>query len=709
MDSSSTKRKAVPPRIGKRNTVDTIVSKISYDSVIPVTFLPDPRSFIAKCKPYDIIQGKIPIDVADVVIEQRSPQATSPPRRPSLWRRSLSPPLKLGKPEETSEEDEEVNPEFFVSTISPSPLLGKVAAPTRPQWAAKQLSDSTPYQLLCSRDAKSRVRYILDDADFVWCRANDVSPESLQRCITYLEWANVSYLLQARPTSEKEPKKGELQTRYNGSSASKTDNPCALCGKAVEIARSDGHRSTSFVHGTCGALGMQCCECDTVSHLQCWYVSVLPHRPEQWQCDGCFIASQHKRRYTVRCIVCGRAGGVLLPYRAKGAEVNGVDSGSSTGTSHMAHVSGDAACHAACALAFPELSIRQSPTILLRSGAVDMSMRPCVVPSRRFSKQWQSLNCMYCQHASFPCVQCHHPRCYETMHPSCAADAGTLDCYYTDDRKSLSNPGSPTSEISHTSPSFKSIDTSFEVPSSSVADLPPSSFLPTQWSGCSAYCPKHFGFSLSNSVGSSSLAVRAEKEAMQLDLTGLLTGHVPDDSTAPPVVKKRGRGRPPLALAKRRMEEKGLVEQLKQYWLQRRQSRRMVSATWINEINVTKTRPILCCALRPELIKISATQVRLSHYLCLVPEWQQMLVVALEGELPLPDEEYDDVQQYRKTAVAQTRRAGNTVELLQRLHQVKDNLDTVMHLTEQLKQASALRTKEVELELSWMDKLCDWS
>ena len=195
---------------------------------------------------------------------------------------------------------------------------------------------------------------------------------------------------------------------------------------------------------------------------------------------------------------------------------------------------------------------------------------------------------------------------------------------------------------------------------------------------------------------------KAEAEALALDLTGLLTG---GDGVTSPVVKKRGRGRPPVALVQQREAERELILKLHAYWLERREQRRCMSGQLVGEINA-RLRPVVEATLRPEIVKVSADKVRLSHFLSLVPEWQWQLVAIVEGELPLPDEEYDEVQKYRK--VAHTRRSGNTRSLYDRMSTAATQLDLICRITAAMRQECRLRRTSAELEVESLRKLCAW-
>ncbi|XQJ31934.1 PHD-zinc-finger like domain/PHD-like zinc-binding domain containing protein, putative [Leishmania guyanensis] len=798
----------------KKNTVDYIPSKLGYDTAIPVTILEDRSDFIEKCKPYDIIDGPNPLDDSEVTVatRPRTPTALVPPASEvilserlierSSRRRSHS-GLKAEKPPATKQEredEEEQDRAAFIFT-----------RPSRDRWAEERLADHRPYQLVRSSDIETYVQYVLDDVDYDWCEREKVSPESLQRGVTYLEWAYTSSLLKAaRPhvTSPKDSgtaasdsvvtRHGEaahLSSTLSSSHASATvtsngrctysrrqkgkdktsagDVPlflCALCSMPVPvlmsqpwtsaegcatggpnslherqgetthstgafssppIARGDiriGGRYTGSVsalqpplpalHSNRGLSdvgagapdpsqdvqykGLRCCDCGVVAHLRCWFFSEPPKRPEAWICDGCTAYARHHRRSACVCCMCSRPGGVLLPYVSSAAKDNsdGVEPksphvSSPHALSSSAAALSDMVCHAVCALSIPELSVHFHDTVLRRNGLVDMQMRPYVYALRRVGKPRYAMNCVFCHHGSGRCVQCSHPHCFEAMHASCAAEAHTIDWR-------IESPFVPTiasfSSASAGPPAGNSTSNGITPPVS-----PGSSLMSTaSWTSCSPYCRKHYGYAIGNSVSSAALGRKAEAEALALDLTGLLTG---GDGLTSPVVRKRGRGRPPAAVVKQREAERDLISRIRAYWLERREQRRQSSAQLASEINA-RLRPIVEASLRPEIVKVSAEKVRLSHFLSLVPEWQWQLVAIVEGELPLPDEEYDDVQKFRK--VTHTRHSGNTRSLYDKMCASAVQLDLLCQVAEAMKEQCRLRRTSVELELAALRILSGW-
>lgn len=800
-----------------KNTVDYIPSKLAYDTAIPVTILEDRSDFIKKCKPYDIIDGPNPLD---------EPEATDT-TRPQAQSALASPAPEVKKSERSSgranrklhysalkaEKPHAVKRERDTEEGQDGPVV-VFTRPSRHGWAAERLVQHRPYQLVRSNDMETRVRYVLDDVDYDWCERHNISPESLQRGVTYLEWGYVSSLLRAATPHVATPKDvGTVATesvvtrhgdghhslstlssslvgaaaagngrhttsrRQNGKDKTSAGDAamclCALCSKPVHLLTSQPRsgalepskgsanalrkRGGETTHST-GALsssptarggtrvggghargmsspqpsglalpttkafgdasagivspshnlqskGLRCSNCGVVAHLRCWFFSEPPKLPEAWICDGCTIYAHHRKRSAGVCCMCGRAGGVLLPYvsSALKGDSDAVEPGPpQTPAFHGLSSAGalfDTVCHAVCALSIPELSVRPQVTGLRRNGLADVQMRPYIYALRRVGKHKYAMNCQFCQHVSGRCVQCSHPHCFEAMHASCAAEAHTVECQA--ELLCLPAAASPRSTSGGARGGESTSDATTQ-PVSLGSSLSSTLMGTANWTSCSPYCRKHYGYSVGNSVGSAELGRKAEAEALALDLTGLLTG---GDGVTSPVVRKRGRGRPPAALVKQREAERDLILKLRAYWLERREQRRQTSAQLASEINA-RVRPIVEASLRPEIVKISAEKVRLSHFLSLVPEWQCQLVAIVEGELPLPDEEYDDVQKFRKAA--HTRRSGNTRSLYDKMCAAIVQLGLLCRVAEAIKEQCRLRRTSVEQELAALRILSRW-
>ncbi|KPI89014.1 hypothetical protein ABL78_1898 [Leptomonas seymouri] len=823
-----------PALVQKKNTVDYIPSKLSYDTAMPVTILDDRSEFIERFKPYDIIDGPNPLgdvpeaehhnaEVVSLASVDTGKSRRSPPH--SSRKRSRSPLKGAAKNSLVKEESDGDS-----GAAAAPPSLPVFTRPSRSGFAAEWLREGRPYQLLRSCDMETRVRYVLDDCDYEWCAIQNLSPEVVQRGITYLEWAYASSLLMAAtphiddPVIEATPpltssgdtaddSSGQQQKSVSAFSdvgngarsdacgddvSSPTTNAiarlnrarrqieqakqpgadasaftCALCSKNVHLLseeapfgaaeRNDasvaterdggrGHKARSgkaaaaagsrrTSHSAASTVrratwrgqrsnsvgcfpskdvlhqGLRCCKCGVVAHLRCWFLTEPPRMPEAWMCDGCTSYAQHRKRSAGVCCMCGRMGGVVLPYVGSAAAMKDDGTGGSNNgglqPAAQSNARGnvgaapatlsDMVCHAVCAMAMPELAVHHKRTIVRRNGVAKTEERPYVCALRRVGKHKYAMRCVFCEHGGTGrCVQCHHPHCFEAMHASCAAEAHTVDCH-TDVSSSPTSLSPSAGDVRGAAMEARVQPRSAEASSLNNCGGTGGTLSSSElWASCSTYCKKHYGYSVSNSVGSAVLGDKAEAEALALDLTGLLTG---GQGVTSPVVRKRGRGRPPVALVQQREAERDLVQKLRIYWLERREQRRRSSGQLVSEINA-RLRNVVEATLRPEIVKVSADKVRLSHSLSLVPEWQWQLVAVVEGELPLPDEEYDDVQKYRK--VAHTRRSGNTRSLYDRMSVAATQLDLTCRLATAVKHECRVRRTSAELELESLRLLCKW-
>ncbi|CAD2213028.1 PHD-zinc-finger like domain containing protein, putative [Angomonas deanei] len=320
-----------------------------------------------------------------------------------------------------------------------------------------------------------------------------------------------------------------------------------------------------------------------------------------------------------------------------------------------------------------------------------MQQRPYVTqhsPSStlRITKQKYTQHCLYCGNATPPCLRCGHPNCFEMMHPACAAAGKTLEFF-------------PHASLG------ASLDMEHGGGDEQGTEAPHSNVGLLLWSHCVPYCSQHYGALLNrSSLSSHALHTEAERVALKLDLTGKLRKDDNEEFAKPsspvcPTVK-RGRGRPPVAFVQMRRNDQGMCDLIKSYWVEKRKVRHQESARWVTEINDTKVRPIVCASLRPELIKVNLSKVRLSHFLSLVPEWQALIVLYVEGELPLPDFEYMEKNASRARGVsAGTRRSGNNEELRTQMSKALQQMETFHQVCKTLKSEVAVRDSLVRAEL----------
>lgn len=819
------------------HSVDVINSKLSVDTVLPVTFVPKEarQANPSRYKYYEIINGKNPLDEVDV---------SHPPPPPTSDEFMTIEP----KVQQIKEENEKTIDSPQRTTDS------KKARPCRPGWAANTLSSSTPYRRALLSDLERRTRYILDDNDYEWCEYNNIDPKDLGTLFSILEWRYVTHAINAAASSSSETggdggplinalESAPRRNRGNGSTMTSANcldagnggtgtsgRICAVCckpgqklppsfyykqkdyahsiGNAESSSRgrgkknADGSMSTAEgeEEGNVGisSYGFSCHVCNAWAHTHCWGLTKVPAlSPSGWECDACFLLNIHKRRSTLRCVKCNRSGGVMIPYVSTGIvspsarDTGGSYSGDgSHGRGKMGRASPastppvtaaaaiaqnkqhlppgtDGMCHVVCALAFSDTALYAPRTVIHPSGLVDRTCRPYAyalpvnsapsvgaslfvsstasstggtVAPRRYNTKQRAQLCIFCQH-EVGCVRCSYPRCFETMHPSCAADEQSLECFSASFHHQ--SPFLPKKDrISH---DVKEKSGSTQIKQEKLSDKEntsptinsSSSSACVYWHSCHTYCRQHFNFASRGMAGWRQLAEEAEEAALKADLAELLRRAKEDEETSEdqqhgadavksnyldvgstPIPRKRPRGRPPSAIVEQRKAYRQVVDCVTSYWQQKRRIRRSESGDQVVAIN-HRHLPIVSAALRPEIIKISPDTVRLSHFLSLVPEWQLWLVSAVEHELPIPDEEYTDVQTYRKEAAIGTgvssRRAGGKGGDSDGAAAEATQLQMMQRMTSKLKEVTAaiqqqvkLRQVQVELDVAILENRCQW-
>lgn len=671
---------------------DAITSTLGYESVLPVTRVSeDIRS--SKYKYFEIVAGKNPFD------EEKTP--TPPPASAEQLISSAAP-------------SPSPSPTLESGAVLPSPLLPGMAAsqPRRAGWANELFAPTTPYSIVHDADLTERPRYVLDDADYAWCERRKVAPHDIELLFTLLEWEYVSRVVRVS-SSPKEL----LLIEQNSDSRRPGDLPrCELCRLPVRplrfsmrqraAAADDSDKSELEEEIDPASYGFPCHDCGLHLHLQCWLLTEVPRDADSWVCDGCWLLSQHKRKNVLRCALCGRTDGVMVPYLASATPASpppwsdsdgGADDeehtttyrgGSSNGNGSMP----DTMCHLVCALAFPETAVFVPPTRLRRNGLVDRTCRPYVYnvmninpnspaqPSRhRFPKQKKSLVCQLCEREVGMCVHCSYPRCYETIHPSCASKAHTTECFITPDAVSSS----------------------------------------ASWQ-CFAYCPRHYNHASRGTGVWRQLSEAAESAVAKSDIAELLRRTREEEAESESAFsmrpRKRARGRPPSAVVQQREAYRRVSAAAMGYWMKKRRERRAESGQKVALIQ-QHVSPIVSAVLRPEIIKVSATDVRLTHFLSLVPEWQLWLISAVEHELPVPDDEYTD-NGYRKdiarncgSPTGSSARAVEEGEALgtTRLQQLYGMTQQLTKITDAMRSQATVRREQVEVEVEMLRLRCGWT
>ncbi|EAN90022.1 hypothetical protein C3747_33g229 [Trypanosoma cruzi] len=563
---------------------------LNYETVLPLVFVDNMDEVRAKYKPYKIIEEGLSDDSTDdehTVSKRRL--ATSQPSR----KRSRVP-----------------------STID-AVAKGFALPSARVGWGAQALRESTPYGLLRRRDLFDRCCYIMDLEDHVWCHEKKVPIPFFVDAITKLERKYVMHLEAAARGSEAPTNVDVFNGAHNNNNNNNLylsgENRVELCGVCSLPELSE--ESECFLH---------CRRCGCQAHVKCWILEALPPNAKSWLCPCCVVARREKG--VGRCHFCGRKGGVMLPF------VSGVGwkSESSVGKSLF--------CHIVCSLALEEL-------------AIDAKKR-VVHPVKRSRKSNHLARCVFCNSESAgACERCHHPRCFDSMHPSCAQQAGTLECYRAPHA------------ISGTGP----------------------------WDGCRLYCRAHFGVVVESPSGFAGIGEFAEAEALR---------HV---NFADFVDEKRPvrRGRPPNARV-----TPAALDAVKKYWVKKRLQRLHDGVKIVENVQGGRC-DIVSVSLRPEIMKITPTEVRLARFVCLIPELQHHINASVEGVLPIPDEEYDDVEEYRK-AHSRTRYAGNTRKLYEKMQSVASHINVFCELAELLHQRAVVWRELLETDLQVLEARCHW-
>ncbi|KEG11085.1 hypothetical protein DQ04_02991010 [Trypanosoma grayi] len=567
----------------------SIRTTLNLETVLPVLYVDDMEEVRAKYKPFGVIE--------DYHSDDNDADGESADAK---LHAALQRTRKRGR---VSSAVTTIDP--VVSGDLPTPRVG---------WAKTALREDTPYSLLQRRDLFERCFYVMDHDDYVWCHENAVPSAFFVEVVTHLERAYAKQLITF--ASDIQATAGAV----NSTTKNKNDNDqvqeghvaeiCGVCARP-ELAGEEEH----FLH---------CRRCGCLAHVRCWFLDRLPPHADDWRCPSCAVA--RRERGVGHCHLCGRRGGVMLPYIS-----------SSDWKQQKVEVS-SLFCHIVCCLAFEEL-------------ALDVKHR-VVHPARRAKKAGQLGHCAFCHgHCSGARGRCHHPRCFEVMHPVCAQQAGTIECYRS--------------------------------PQDTVGSGP--------WEGCRLYCRAHFRGVVGSESESARVGESAEAQAL-CDVTLALL----DSSTEPSRKVRRS--------ATRRAVTQ--LDAVKEYWKMKRAQRHREGTQAVEDIQKGRC-DFLAVLFRPEVMKITPTEVCLSRFVCLIPELQHHVNAMVEGLLPIPDDEYDDVQEYRKIQ-SRTRHGGDTVKLYEKMQVVESSIKVFCELADLLHQRAVVRREWVETELQFLDAKCQW-
>eukprot|EP00796_Vickermania_ingenoplastis_P011001 gene11001-7644_t len=785
-------------------TVEVIASKIGFETVIPVMYVASKEvKKQSKYKPYDIIDGKNPLDAED----------PNHPRQPSDVRAP--------------------------GAVTSSPLVG-CPRPCRPGWAATRLAQGTPYSMLHLEDLEVRPQYVPDDEDYEWCSQHRIDPADLAGLFTKLEWRYVAHVLAAsgvtlrgdmaaidgqapetppdgthdtplrksrgRPKGSGRAKRttlrrSSLHQDFRSTTTTTTTNVarsgcsstagqlCAVCCTPVEplperplqttsrggndvhlpfrdAPHSSSSRCSSSSLTPLTAGGFPCRSCGLWAHTHCWCLPYVTRHVSSWTCDACFLMDLHQRKSTLRCVLCARSGGVMIPFVSSPAsDTTGAGgasiAGGSLGSTLQSYVSAaivhhqdrlppgtDGLCHVICALGFPEVAIHSPPTPLEPEGLMDRRSRPFGYPlpipdgaARRFTRcQQRTQLCVFCQRESGVCVPCGYPKCLENMHPSCACEARSLECFATIADRAAAGAGAVAVKPETAGGAEEKKIRMDKKGNEGCAMTPPTPTpTATHWSSCVTYCPHHNNVSTRGRVDGRLLSEDAERGATAADAAELLRearaeraamraqdvwrrvdGRSPSPhsssgtSSAPATTsgsstlapQKRPRGRPPSAASVQREACRPISAAITLYWLQKRRDRRTESLQKVSDINAGRCPPVTA-ALHPEIIKISSAAVRLSQFQSLISAWQLWLVKAAEHQLPIPDVEYDDPTLMRRAAAAGP--DGAEVAAVEKLRGLQDMAARLETLTAAMRSHAMVRHQWALTEAALLEKRCRWS
>jgi NuA3 HAT complex component NTO1 len=138
--------------------------------------------------------------------------------------------------------------------------------------------------------------------------------------------------------------------------------------------------------------------CDTKIHEECFGVVLRPDAQGPWLCPTCLLGRQ------LTCAVCMQTGGALKPLASAASNKDG----SSVSIDELKWV------HVLCALAIPELTMRDVPALEPVDGLDE-------IENSRFRYL-----CGICRKRGGASVICEQENCNVGMHPLCAANAGFM-------------------------------------------------------------------------------------------------------------------------------------------------------------------------------------------------------------------------------------------------------------------------------------------
>ena len=589
---------------------------ISIDEVIPFVETDDAAAYI----PYDSSSSISSSDASDSGKQRKKPKRA---------RKEVA----SAKSAATDQDPSHVNPKMSISPWKepPIPSVWNGLVPTF------KASDVTPEQNSRDRSAffKSNMcrierrraaiessRYIADEPDLRFCLEHRIPIALFSKIVTQLDRSFAEFLLQEFR---------QAQATSIAFKNSDTAREKAAGGGDVSSSRP----TTGIAAHYCGGCGTQCREdvpfvacktCGVVAHAPCALLPQNEPLPQRWKCDVCRSADDVA---AIRCAVCERGGGLFLRMRLQ-----------NIGWTRYGHV--------ACALLLPELRI-------------DPVSRT-IVAEQKFDRRRMQMCCIDCGKIGTPCVQCHHPRCFTAMHPSCAVAAHRQE----------------TRKCSH-----------------SALKSPTDISLPADLSAHAVYCPQHFSaiYDIASAVGQDKgkAGTAAEQYALEHIKEALETSPELIPQPEPVGVAKVKKIAPPTPS----ISVDAVAATVCQYWKAKRETRMIESAALVAKINHGQA-DILEALFRPEIMKVGSNKVQLARFVCLTPEVQLFTAEMIEGVAPVKDYE-------RVVPSRQTRRSGNTDGLFGTMVRVQDQIKHVGGICQNIKARVELDRQLTALDVRLLD------
>jgi hypothetical protein len=577
--------------------------KLGYTAVLPLEFnVPDAEA--KRYKSFNIIADLLP---GDELLRHIPNPRLEPRRRRSAAHLGSSPPPKAPGTADKKEDRDYLHGEGTL----PIPACQKLDyCMEETSETFKKTSDQPrPLHIQRRKAPMDEFSYDVDAEDFQWLQANHSHFPSLEE--------GTRDLIEVFTALERLYAQCVLHICKSDSTSS-----VAPCGE-----HGDHRRERSLFCDICGeaiadpAKLLECLECNTTVHPEC-YMTEIPRKNRSWTCDACQVA-EHS---TIVCLVCQTGGGTFLPLHVNPKRKSRSTAPAAAAPLKFAHVS--------CAMLFPEMFVDGEKRFV---GYAEK------LPKRRMNQL-----CAVCGKTAGACTFCHHPGCFVTMHPACAAKSHLIETVST---------------------------------KSGIVRY--------------AYCRDHFAPSVAVStdiIAGLELHANAERHAEErlIAVMGSRESPTQADMITNERSVKNGKGltrRRPL-----RSTEKWWAK-IAAYWREKKNRRYEESKHLVNTINDTSS-DILCAVQRPEILKLGQGKVRLARFLCLIPELQLYVAELVEGVPPLKDEETEEPLRQRNT-----RNNGNTRKLLEKMIKLEGALSNMVNIAKLIEQRNVLKGEKDLLDI----------